>query len=92
MCQVALFDVLKSLDSNVVEKQEGTLTHPLAMIIKLTIHYLSSFSSGAVVTMQRGRLIAVSHNLTHHKQVQLVVAYLRKAYSDGQVMLNWEEH
>ena len=92
VCQVALFDVLKPLDSNVVEKQEGTLTHPLAMVVKLTIRCLPFFRSGAVVTMQCGRLIAVSHNLTNHKQVQLVMAHLRKACSEGQVMLDREEH
>ena len=42
--------------------------------------------------MQCGRLITVNHDLTHHKQVQLVVAHLRKVCSEGQVMLNWEEH
>ena len=42
--------------------------------------------------MQCGRLIAVSHDMTHHKQVQLVVAYLGKACSEGQIMLNRKEH
>ena len=58
------------------------------MMITLSIHYLPFFRSGAIVIMLCGRLIAVSHDVTHHKQVQLVVAHLRKACSEGQVMLN----
>ena len=34
--EVTLLDVLEPLDADVVEEQEGTLAHVLAMVVKLT--------------------------------------------------------
>ena len=45
-----------------------------------------------MVTLQCGGLVAVSLNLSHHKQVQLM-AYLSEGGSEGLVVLfYWEEH
>ena len=67
---------------------ERTQAHTLAKMVKLTICYLPLFRTGAVVALQCFGLIAVSHDLTHHKQVQLMVAYLSKG---GLVVVHWEE-
>ena len=67
--KVAFLDVLEPLQADVMEEQEGTLTHSLAMVVKLTVCYFPQFRTGGVVALQCGRLVAVSHNLSHHKQV-----------------------
>ena len=84
-------DVLNDV-FNVVEEQEGMLAHTLAMVIKLAIRSLPPFRTQAVVTLQCGGLVAVSHNLSHHKQVQLIMAYLSESGSEGLVVFYWEEH
>ena len=34
----------------------------------------------------------MSHDLSHHKQVQLIMAHLSKGGSEGLVVFHWEEH
>ena len=67
-----------------MEEQEGMLTYMLALAGKLTIHGLPLFRTvtGAVVTLQCGGLVAMSHDLSHHKQVQLIMAHLSKGGSE----------
>ena len=90
--EVALLDVLEPLDADVVEEQEGALAHQLAMVVELTIRYLPLFRTATVVAMQCGGLIAVSHYLPHHKQVQLIMAHLREGGSEGLVVFHREAH
>lgn len=90
--EVALLYVLEPLDADVVEEQECTLAHTLAVVVKLTIRGLPLLRTGAVVAMQCGGLVAVSHYLSHHKQVQLVVAHLSEGGSEGLVVFHWEVH
>ena len=92
ICEVALLDILEPLDADIVQEQEGTLAHTLAMVVKVTVRYFPLFRSGAVVTLQCGRLVGVSHDLSHHKQVQLIVAHLSKGGSEGLVVFDWKEH
>ena len=90
--EVALLDVLEPLEANVMEEQEGALTYTLALVVKLTIRGLPLFRTGAVVTLQCGGLVAMSHDLSHHKQVQLIMAHLSKGGSEGPIVFDWEEH
>ena len=92
ICEVTLLDIHEPLDTYVVEEQEGMLAHALAMVVKLTIGCLPLFRSGAVVTLQCVGLVAVSHDLSHHKQVQLIMAHLSEGASEGLIVLHWEEH
>ena len=91
ICEVALLDVLEPLETNVVEEQ-GTLTRTLAMVVKVVVGRLSLLRSGAMVTMQHGGLVTVSHNLSHHNQVQLVMAHLSEGRSEGLIVLHWKKH
>ena len=90
--EIAFLDVLEPLEADVMQEQEGTLAHSLAMVVKLTIRSSSQFRTGAVVALQCGGLVAVSHDLSHHKQVQLIVVHLSKGSSEGLVVFHWEEH
>ena len=92
ICEVALLYVLEPLETNVMEEQEGALTHALAVVVKLVIGRLSLLRSGAMVTMQYGGLVAVSHDLSHHNQVQLVMAHLSEGGSEGLIVLHWKKH
>ena len=91
ICEVALLDI-EPFDADIVQEQEGTLAHVLAMVVKVTVHYFLLFRSGAVVTLQCGGLVGVSHDLSHHKQVQLIMAHLSKGGSEGLVVFDWKEH
>ena len=76
------------------EEQEGVLTHTLALVVKLTIRDLPLLKlwTGAVVTLECGGLVAMTHDLSHHKQVQLIMAHLNKGGSEGLIVFDWEEH
>ena len=76
--KLALLGVLEPLQANVVEEQEGMLTYTLALVVKLTTRDLPLFRAGVVMTLQCGGLVAMSHDLSHHKQVQLIIAHLSK--------------
>ena len=78
--QVVL-DTLEPLYSNVVEEQ-GALTNTLAMVVKLAIRSLPLLRIGAVVALQGGGLVAVSHDLSHYEQIQLVMGHLGKGGSE----------
>ena len=90
--EVTLLNVLEPLDADVVEEQEGTLANTLALVVELAIRSLPLFRTGAVVALQGTGLIAVSHDLSHHKQVQLIVAHLSEGGSEGLVVFQWEQH
>ena len=45
-----------------------------------------------MVTMQRGGLVAVSHDLSHHNQVQLVMTHLSEGGSEGLIVVHWKKH
>ena len=61
----------------------------LALVVKLTIRDLPLLRTGAV---QCGGLVAMSHDLSHHKQFQLIMAHLSKGGSEGPTVFDWEEH
>lgn len=84
--EVTLLDILEPLEADVMEEQEGTLANALAMVVELPIRYLSLFRTGAVVALQSGGLVAVSHDLSHDKQVQLIMAHLSEGGSEGLVV------
>ena len=79
--RVALIDTLEPLYSNVVEEQGG-LTNTLAMVVKLAMCSLTLLRTGAVVALLDGGLLAVSHNLSHYEQIQLVMGHLGKGGSE----------
>ena len=85
-------NVLEPLDVDIV-KEQGTLANT-AMVVKLAIRSFSLFRTGAVVALQGTGLVAVSHDLLHHKQVQLIIAYLSEGGSEGLVVLGttWSMH
>ena len=66
--------------------------HVLAMVVKVTVRYFPPFRTGPVVTLHCGGLVAVSHDLSHHKQIQLIMVHLSKGGSEGLVVFNWKEH
>ena len=80
--QVALLDTLEPLYSYIVEEQEGALTNTLAMVVKLAIRSLPLLRTGAMVALQGGGLVAVSHDLSHYEQIQLVMGHLGKGGSE----------
>ena len=75
-----------------MEEQEGALIHALAVVVKVVVGRLSLLRSGAMANMQRGGLVAVSHDLSHHNQVQLVMAHLSEGGSKGVIVLHWKKH
>ena len=89
---VARFDVLKSLQADVVEKEEGLLTNSLALMKKLTIRFLPLCRSAHVVTLEHRRLESVSHDLTHDEKIKLIVTQFSKRGSEGAIVLNREQH
>ena len=80
------------LQADVMQEQERTLAHSLAMVVKLTIRSSPQFRTGAVVVLQCGGLAAVSHDQSHHKHIQLIVVHPSKGGSEGLVVFHWEEH
>ena len=56
--EVTFLNVLKPLDADVMEEQEGMLANTLAMVVELAIRFLPLFRTGAVVALQGGRLVA----------------------------------
>ena len=79
--QVALLDIFEPLFQCYGE-QEGTLTNTLAMVVKLAIHSLPLLRTGAVVALQDGGLVALSHDLSHCKQVQLIMGHFSEDGSE----------
>ena len=84
---IAGFDVLKSLQADVVEKEEGLLTNSLAMVKKLTVRFLPLCRSAHVVTLEHRRLKSVSHDLTHDEKIKLIVTQFSERGSEGAIVL-----
>ena len=51
ICEVALLYFFEPRETNVMEEQEGALTHALAVVVKPVVSRLSLLRSGAMVTM-----------------------------------------
>ena len=69
--EVACFDVLVPLDADVVQEQERGLTNSSSFVAEMAV----------IETLDCCRLEGVGHDLSHHDQIELVVAHLCKCAS-----------